>query len=97
MLWLKYLLLAALAAGLLLAASVGALYLTSTPRFVALALEPISLFLLPGLVVAMAVAGPHDLEASTVLEASAVFYVAVFWLWFRWRGRAARQAGSRSR
>ena len=95
--WLGSLAQAAIAAGMLTSAAVAALYVTSLPKFVAMALEPMSLFLMPGLVVAMAVAGRHDLAGKLVVEVSAVFYLGLFWVWFWWRGRAARQAGGSSR
>jgi hypothetical protein len=87
---------AAIASCLLVSVAVGALYVTSLPKYLALALEPASLLLMPGLVIAIAVAGQHDFAASVVVEVSAGFYLVVFWLWFRCRARASRQRGGRS-
>jgi hypothetical protein len=78
------------AASALTAGGVGAMYVTTAPKWVSLAIEPVSLFLLPGLVVSLAIAGPHDFSPLWVAAASDTFYFALFyWLFSRWDRRAS--------
>ena len=88
---LRYFVMGAVGSAALVWAAVGAMYVTSAPKWVTLLVEPESLFLLPGLVVAIVVAGQHDLSATVVVEASAGFYFLAFFVWFWWRGRWARR------
>ncbi len=65
------------AAALVWIASVAMLFNTA-PAWLSLVFEPLSLFLLPGLLVSVAASGPHDLDAAMVIESSAVIYFVCF-------------------
>ena len=72
------------------AASIGiaceALFLTHTSRLVSLLLEPFSLLLVPGLLIAFVTAGTSDFSPILVLRVSSVFYFLLFLvLALRWR------------
>ena len=72
------LLLAALLTAALLAAGSAALFVTSAPAAISLLLEPFSLLLTPGMLIAVAVYGSHDdASANAVLVASGCFYFVV--------------------
>ncbi len=72
-------LLAAAATALLLYVSTQAMLVTTAPKIVSLLVEPFSLFLLPGLVVAVLLAGAHDFTPGAVLFIAAIFYMAIFY------------------
>jgi hypothetical protein len=91
------LLAASLAAFALTAAGVGAMYLTTAPRFVSLAIEPVSLLLLPGLIVALIAAGGHDFTAEIVAQAAFFFYFVLLYVVFALRDRRASLARRGSR
>jgi hypothetical protein len=79
------------AAGLT-AAATASLYLTAAPKWISLLLEPLSLLLLPGLVLAMVAAGKQDFSPEVVVEAAAVFYLLCVYGWLLWRARSRRTA-----
>jgi hypothetical protein len=91
------LVLAAAVAAALVAVAVGAMYVTTTPASVSLLLEPLSLFLLPGLVVSIVLAGPHDFSPATAMYVTFGFYVVLFYtlLWRLNRPRSIARRGSR--
>ena len=70
---------AALSAAIL-AVSCAALFVTHTPRIVSLLLEPFSLLLVPGLLIAFLAAGTSDFSPILVLRVSSVFYFLLFLL-----------------
>jgi len=73
--------------------SVGMLFSTG-PEWSSLLFEPLSLVLLPGLLVGMVVSGPHDLEPEVVLNGTIVLYFLFFWAvleWRAWRQRRRRR------
>ena len=79
-----------LAAAVLVGAATAANYATAQPALISLLIEPFSLLLLPGLVISLAVAGPHDFSPLLVDEASFVWYVLLFYLVFTWAARRRR-------
>jgi hypothetical protein len=70
-----------------------AMLLDTAPAWVSLVFEPLSLFLLPGLVVAMVTAGKHDLNPSVVVAASGVFYFVCFLVALERRACRRRRRG----
>jgi hypothetical protein len=56
-----------------------AMFVTSAPRLVSLLVEPFSLLLMPGLVVAILIAGPHDFTPIGVVAIASAFYLAFFY------------------
>ena len=89
----------ALLTSVLVAVAAEGLFVTSAPRLVSLLVEPFSLLLMPGLVVAVVLAGPHDFSPLSVVCIAAVFYFGFFfWALTRWaRSTRIRAAGSRPR
>jgi hypothetical protein len=88
-----------LTAVLMIAAAAG-LYVAASPAWVSLLLEPFSLLLMPGLVIALVTAGSHDFAPDVVIAVSAAFYAGFVYaalLWRSARRRAAepRRSGSR--
>jgi hypothetical protein len=71
----RYFLAASLAAMALVMAGTAALYVTSAPAWVSLLVEPFSLLLLPGLMVALVTSGSHDFAPEAVFAVSVAFYV----------------------
>ena len=57
-----------------------AMYVTAAPKFVSLVAEPFSLLLMPGLVAAVILSGPHDFIPTDVVYLAAIFYF-VFFYW----------------
>lgn len=74
-----------------------AMFVTSSPKLVSLLVEPFSLLLMPGLVVAVIVAGPHDFSPLGVVSLTAAFYFGFFyWALTYWaRSRRIRTHSSR--
>jgi hypothetical protein len=91
--WLRLRLLVARAAlsmlysAVLVGLAVATVFLTTEPPLLSYLLEPVSLLLLPGLMVSLMAAGAHDFNASTVLYASFVWYIVFFYLLLTWRYR----------
>jgi len=56
----------------------GAMFVTSAPKFVSLLAEPFSLLLMPGLVAAVILSGPHDFVPIDVVYLAAIFYFCFF-------------------
>lgn len=83
------LLLAAVCTSALMALAITGVFLTTVPQWVNLLFEPFSLLLMPGLVVSVLAAGPHDFSPYVVAWVSAGFYFLVFYAWLGWRGRTA--------
>lgn len=93
---LRRLLLSCLLTGSLIGLAYGGLFVTAAPEAVSLAVEPFSLLLMPGLLVALAIAGQHDFSPAVVLLASAGFYLIFFVGALSWRMRRLRaHRGSR--
>jgi hypothetical protein len=87
-------------AGVMAASVVGigsACMLFSTgPEWASLIFEPVSLVLMPGLLVGMVLSGPHDLQPQVVLAGTIVFYFLLFWVVLEWRAwRRRRRRGRR--
>ena len=57
-----------------------AMYVTAAPKFVSLVAEPFSLLLMPGLLAAVLLSGPHDFNPTDVVYLAAIFYF-VFFYW----------------
>ena len=72
---------------ILTATAVAAVYATTGPAIVCLLIEPLSLLLFPGLVVALGAAGAHDFSPNSVIYAAFAWYVIFFYLIFTWRYR----------
>ncbi len=84
----------------LMIGAAAALYVTSAPAWVSLLIEPFSLLLMPGLVIALATSGSHDFAPDVVIAVSAAFYVGFVYaalLWRAARKRPAQPRGSGSR
>lgn len=69
-----------------------ALFSTTLPAAVSLAVEPLSLLLMPGLFVALATAGSHDIEPNVILRISAIFYFLFFCIVLLRRPRAHKSS-----
>jgi len=78
---------AILCAGLLVGTAIAANFLTTAPKSISLILEPISLLLMPGLVVSILTAGPHDYSPLTVAGVSLLFYAIFFYAALHWLAR----------
>ena len=78
-----------LVAGLWTVAAVGlatmGLFFSTAPQWVSLALEPLSLLLMPGFVVGLVLAGPHDLDPAVIMQATIIFYMVLFFVLLSWR------------
>ena len=94
--WRRVLLSAAITALLLLVAT-EAMFVTTAPRLVSLLVEPFSLLLMPGLIVAIALAGAHDFTPGSVVFIAAVFYFAFFYWALTRLSKPARFTTPRSR
>jgi hypothetical protein len=83
------LLLRVMLAGLLATLVVGAgslgMLFSSGPEWTSLVFEPVSLLLLPGLLVGILYSGPHDLDPHMVLLGTILFYFLLFWAVLEWR------------
>jgi len=88
---------AALLAALLVSVATVAMYVTSAPKIVSLLVEPFSLLLMPGLVVAVTLSGPHDFSPGSVVFIAAIFYFGFFYWALPGIARAVRldRPGSR--
>ena len=86
-----------LLAAVLVSVATAAMYVTAAPKFVSLLIEPFSLLLMPGLVVAVILAGPHDFGPGSVVFIAAIFYCFVFWWILPRIGKAVQFARSGSR
>jgi hypothetical protein len=75
---------------LVLIASVAMLFDTA-PAWLSMIVEPLSLFLLPGLALAVATAGQRDLDAAVVVEASVAIYFWCFLVVLEWRAFRQRR------
>jgi hypothetical protein len=84
----------ALLTAVLIAVATEGMFVTSAPRLVSLLVEPFSLLLMPGLVVAVILAGPHDFSPISVVWIAAVFYLGFFFwaltYWHKTRHRTSR-------
>ena len=69
---------AALLTGLVLTIACASLFFTTASRAVSLAVEPVSLLLMPGLLVSLATAGSHDIPPEQILRISTAFYFLLF-------------------
>ena len=87
---------ALLTAGLILLSCAG-MYVTTAPRLISLLVEPFSLLLMPGLVVAILIAGAHDFTPTSVVCIAAGVYFGLFYWALAWRAKAAQSARSGSR
>ena len=67
-------------------ASLGEFFATA-PEWISITLEPLSLLLMPGFVVALLAAGLHDLDPSIIVQVSIIFYLIFFYVWLSWRSR----------
>ena len=66
---------------------------TRTPPLVSLLVEPFSLLLLPGVVIAIVIASPRDFSLNVALEATVLLYTLLLYLVLVWRARSReRQA-----
>jgi hypothetical protein len=82
--------------GILMIAAAAALYVTSAPEWLSLLIEPFSLLLMPGLVIALATSGSHDFGPDVVISVSAAFYVGFVYAALLWRAaHKPRSGGSR--
>ncbi len=86
---------ALLLAAAIVALASSAMYVTTAPPLVSLLVEPFSLLLLPGLVVAMIAAGPHDFTAHSVLLWSLLIYAGLSFFALRRRASARTQRTTR--
>ena len=87
--WRRVLFSAAITA-LLLYLATEAMFVSTAPKLVSLVVEPFSLLLMPGLVVAIVLAGPHDFTPGSVLFIAAMFYFAFFYWALTWLSKPAR-------
>ena len=55
-----------------------AMLLNTVPEWLSLLFEPLSLLLLPGLLVGVVASGPHELVPQMILDSAVVFYFGVF-------------------
>ena len=78
---------AMLCAGLVVGAAMAANYLTTASKSISLLFEPISLLLMPGLVVSILTSGPHDYSPHNVAVVSLVFYAVFFYAALHWLSR----------
>jgi hypothetical protein len=78
---------AILCASLVVGAAVAAGFLTTAPKIISLMLEPISLLLMPGLVVSILTSGPHDYSPHIVTVVSLIFYALFFYAALHWISR----------
>ena len=69
---------AALLTGFVMVIGCVALFFTTAPRALSLAVEPISLLLMPGLVISLATAGSHDIPPEQILRVSSAVYFLFF-------------------
>ena len=69
-------------AGMLTAVVIGAacagMLCTRGPEWLSLSVEPLSLLLLPGLLVGIAASGPHELDTPLILDSATLFYFGLF-------------------
>ncbi len=75
-----------------------ALLFVRAPAWLSLIFEPVSLLLLPGMMISMKHAGPHDLDPILILKSSVAFYFTFFLAWFElraWRARRRAQPSPR--
>jgi hypothetical protein len=83
--------LASLAAGLVVGLGSAGMLFTMGPAWASLLFEPISLLLLPGIIVGMVVSGPHDLDPHVILNGTIVLYFFTFWAILEWRAWRKRR------
>jgi hypothetical protein len=76
----------------MVAVASSALYVTPAPRLVSVLVEPFSLLLFPGLVVAMIASGRSDFTAQSVVVCSLVIYAVLFFLLQRAAARTRRHS-----
>ncbi len=62
-------------------------FFATAPEWISIILEPLSLLLMPGFAVALVATGIHDLDPSTIVQVSIVFYLIFFYVWLSWRAR----------
>jgi hypothetical protein len=95
-LMLRLVLSGAAAAGIVGIGSAGMLF-TTGPEWASLLFEPVSLVLLPGLLVGIVLSGAHDLDPHVVMSGTIVFYFLVFWAVLEWRAWRQRRRQRRAR
>ena len=88
---------AAMAAAVVVGIGSAGMLFTTGPEWASLAFEPVSLVLLPGLLVSMALSGPHDLDPDVVLNGTIVLYFLLFWALLEWRAWRQRRRLRRRR
>ncbi len=89
--------LAGVAAALVVSLGSAAMLLSTGPEWASLLFEPVSLLLLPGLIVGLFHSGPHDLEPHVVMNGTIVLYFLLFWAALEWRAWKQRRQGGRRR
>ncbi len=90
-------LLATLYAAVLIGLAVAGIFFTTAPELLSLLAEPFSLLLMPGLLVSLAVAGPHDYSPNIVLLVSLACYIVFFYFVLSWIARRRRLVRARVR
>ena len=95
-LMLRLVLAGAAAAAIVGVGSAGLLF-TTGPEWASLLFEPVSLLLLPGLLVGIVLASPHDLDPHVVMNGTIVFYFLLFWAVLEWRAWRQRRRRRRRR
>ena len=83
-------LLSAAITAVLLYVATQAMFVTTAPKIISLIVEPFSLLLMPGLVVAILLAGAHDFTPGSVLFVAAIFYFAFFYWALTWLSKSGR-------
>ena len=78
---------AILCAALVVGAAMAANYLTTASKSISLLFEPVSLLLMPGLIVSILTAGPHDYSPHNVTIVSLAFYFVFFYAVLHWLSR----------
>ena len=88
------LLLSAVGAAAMMAVSSLALFVTSAPKWVSVAVEPLSLPLIPGVALSLLLTQAHDYTPWEVVRGAFGFHVVVLYVLLRWwdgrRGLAQR-------
>ena len=88
---------ASLAAAIVVSLGSAGMLFSTGPEWASLLFEPVSLLLLPGLLVGLLVSGPHDLDPHVVMNGTIVLYFLVFWAVLEWRAWRLRRRRRRRR
>ena len=91
------LVLASLAAAIVVGIGSAGMLFSTGPEWASLVFEPVSLLLLPGLLVGIIVSGPHDLDPHVVMNGTIVLYFLLFWAVLEWRAMRQRRRRRRGR